>query len=223
MVRTHVPAASGTNANDSRWGGVCSRRERRESWLRPFRRTRRAIQASLRLIDSTRRLIDACQRSAVDHPLLVTRRLACASTRLCKVSERLGRGLEGWNETSHRLALSPLYAGDAPELLIAAITRWTEAATQLAALSNRVDDTFSWLFDYVSSGAPLDLNELFRKDGPAPRLTTRRSLPAALFSERSRIFCIHVRRRRRARLTVVEAPVRIFRGRAPPAVSTCSL
>src|SRR5438128_2445169 len=114
MVRAHLRAASGSNANDSRWGDVCARRERRETWLRPFRRTRRAIGASLRLIDSTRRLIDDCQRSAPDHPLRVTRRLECVSSRIGKAIDRLGRGLGGLNKTNDSMALSPEYAGDAP-------------------------------------------------------------------------------------------------------------
>src|SRR5258708_37352693 len=122
MARTQVRTASGSNANESRWGDVCARRERRETWLRPFRRTRRAIGASLRLIDSTRRLIDDCQRSAPDHPLRVTRRLECVSSRIGKAIDRLRRGPGGLNQTNDRIALSPEHAGDAPWLLADPIT-----------------------------------------------------------------------------------------------------
>jgi hypothetical protein len=83
------------------------------------------------------------------------------------------------------------------------------------------------LVDYVKGGAaPLDLSELFRKAGPAPKricFVVRPPSLKFLSRENSRVFCIHVRRQRFARLTVAEAPRRIFRGRAPPSVSTCSL
>jgi len=203
---------------------VCSARERRESWIRPYRRTRRDIVASLRLIDSSRRIIDACERSAADHPLRASRRLEGVWGRLSKAIRRLQRGALSFGEANDRIALSPQYAGGAPALMIHAVARWTGAATTIAALCNQLDDDRAALVEYVKgAGACLDFDELFKSGGPAPRLLTRRTLPAALFSERSRVFCIHVRRKRSARLTAVEAPRRIFRGRAPPSLSTCSL
>jgi hypothetical protein len=224
MANADFGTASGTNANHSRRDRVCSRRERRESWIRPYRRTRRAIVASLRLIDSSRRIIDTCERSAAEHPLRASRQLEGVWGRLGRALERLERGAEGLRETNDRIALSPEYAGDAPGLMIDAMTRWAGAATTIAALFNQLDDDRAALLDYVKgAGACLDLDELFKNGGPAPRLITSRNLSATLFSERTRIFCIHVRRQRSARLTVVEAPKRIFRGRAPPLVSTCSL
>jgi hypothetical protein len=224
MSNAEFGAASGTNANDSRRDRVCSRRERRESWIRPYRRIRRAIVASRRLIDSSRRMIDTCERSAAEHPLRASRQLEGVCGRLGRALARLERGAAGLRETNDRIALSPEYAGDAPRLMIDAITRWAGAATTIAALFDQLDDDRAALLEYVKgAGACLDLDELFKSGGPAPRLITRRTLPATLFSERSRVFCIHVRRTRSARLTVVEAPRRIFRGRAPPPVSTCSL
>jgi hypothetical protein len=224
MSNADFGTASGTNANHSRRDRVCSGRERRESWIRPYRRTRRAIVASLRLIDSSRRIIDTCERSATEHPLRANRQLESVWGRLGRALARLERGAEGLRETNDRIALSPEYAGDAPGLMIDAISRWAGAATTIAALFEQLDDDRAALLDYVTgAGACLDLDELFKNGGPAPRLMTRRNLPATRFSERSRVFCIHVRRQRSARLTVVEAPRRIFRGRAPPLVSTCSL
>ena len=224
MANADFGTASGTNANDSRRDGVCSRRERRESWIRPYRRTRRAIVASLRLIDSSRRITDTCERSAAGHPLRASRQLEHVWRRLGRALARLERGAAGLRETNDCIALSAEYAGDAPGLMINAITRWAGAATTIAALFNQLDDDRAALVDYVKgAGACLDLEELFKNGSPAPRLITSRSLSGTLFSERSRTFCIHVRRQRSARLTVVEAPRRIFRGRAPPPVSTCSL
>jgi hypothetical protein len=224
MSTAEFGTASGTNANESRRERVCSRRERRESWIRPYRRIRRNIVASRRLIESARRIIDTCEKSAAEHPLRASRQLQGVWGRLGRALARLERGAEGMRETNDHIARSPESAGDAPALMIHAITQWTGAATTIAALFDQLDDDRAALLDYVKgAGACLDLDELFKSGGPAPRLITRRTLPATLFSERSRVFCIHVRRKRSARLTVVEAPRRIFRGRAPPPVSTCSL
>ena len=216
--------ASATNANGSRRERVWSRRERRESWIRPYRRLRRDIIASRRLIDSSRRIIHTCESSAAEHPLRASRQLEGVWGRLSKALARLQRGAESLGEANDRIALSPQYAGDAPPLMIDAVTRWVGAATTIAMLLNQLDDDRAALLEYVKgAGACLDFDELFKSGGPAPKLLTRRTLPATLFSERSRVFCIHVRRKRSARLTVVEAPKRIFRGRAPPLLSTCSL
>jgi hypothetical protein len=224
MVNAEFGTASGTNADQSRRERVCSRRERRESWLRPYRRTRRAIVASRRLIDSSRRIIDRSERSAAEHPLRAHRQLQHAWDRLGRALARLQRGAAGIKDANDRIFLAPECAGDAPPLMVQAIVQWTGAATTIAALFDQVEDDRAALLEYVKgAGACLDVDELFESGGPAPKLLTRRSLPATLFSERSRVFCIHVRRKRSARLTVVEAPKRIFRGRAPPSLSTCSL
>jgi hypothetical protein len=224
MSNADFGTASGTHANDSRTDRVCSRRQRRESWIRPYRRLRRSIVASRRLIDSSRRIIDTCERSAAEHPLRAHRQLDGVWGRLGRAIARLERGAAGMREANDRVAKSREYTGDAPRLLIDALARWAGAATTIAALLEQLDDDRAALLEYVKgAGACLDLDELFKSGGPAPRLLTRRTLPATLFSERSRVFCIHVRRKRSARLTVVDAPKRIFRGRAPPPVSTCSL
>jgi hypothetical protein len=176
------------------------------------------------LIDSSRRIIDTCERSAAEHPLRASRQLEGVWGRLGRALARLERGADGLREANDRIALSPQDAGDAPRLMMTAIAQWAGAATTIAALFDQLDDDRAALVEYVKgAGACLDLDDLFKSGGPAPRLMTRRNLPATLFSERSRVFCIHVRRQRSARLTVAEAPRRIFRGRAPPLVSTCSL
>jgi len=226
MTDTPIGAAPGRNANDSRRAGLraCELHHHPRSWERPILHTVRAIDSSLRLIDSSRRIIETCEKLALEHPVLATHRLQRASGMLAKVAELLGNGVEGLNETTYRLALSPAQAGDAPERLIAATQRWVDAAAQLAALSNRLDSTFAALVDYVNGGtAPLDLSEVFGKSGPAPRFITNRPSVKVLSIESGRIFCIHLRRLRSARLTVADAPKRVFRGRAPPFVSSCWL
>jgi len=110
--------------------------------------------------------------------------------------------------------------------MIAAIGDWIDAATQLAMLSNRLEDTSARLLAYIKvDTGPLDLEKLLKKtEGPVLKpIVFRLPSPRILSIENNRVFCIHVRRQRSARLTVAEAPRRIFRGRAPPLVSTCSL
>jgi hypothetical protein len=185
---------------------------------------RRNIVASWRLIDSSRRIIDRCERSAAGHPLRADRQLQGVWDRLSKALARLKRGADGMGDANDRIALAPACAGGAPALMIHALVQWTGAAATIVALLDQLENDHAALVEYVKgAGACLDFDELFKSGGPAPKLLTRRTLPATLFSERSRVFCIHVRRKRSARLTVAEAPKRIFRGRAPPPVSTCSL
>ena len=176
MSNAEFGTASGTHANDSCKDRVWSRRERRESWICSYRRIRRAIVASRRLIDSSRRIIDTCEKSAAEHPLRASRQLQGVWGRLGRALARLERGAEGLRETNERIAQSPEYAGDAPALMIDAITRWAGAATTIAALLDQLDDDRAVLLDYVTgAGACLDLDELFRSGGPAPRLISRRS------------------------------------------------
>ena len=224
MADVQIAAVPRGNASNSRPAGV-RQRDGGPSWLGPLRRTRYAILASLRMIESSGKVVDACEGFAGRRPLRATRQLEHVSARLVKVTARLQRGVDSLNEANYRLALSPFDAGDAPGRLIEATERWIDAATRLAVLSNRLDDTFSGVLDDVKGGdAPLDLDELLGNDGPTPRRITTHSRVATLVSlENSRIFCIHLRRRRSPRLTVAEAPKRVSRGRAPPIVSTCPL
>ena len=222
--------APANDAKDSRRAALRSwalRRDRRRSWIRPFRRMRRSIDVTLRLIDTSRRAIDACETLAAEHPLRACRQMDQVSGWLAEASEQLGRGAKAFGEANDQVARVPAYAAGAPRLLILATARWIDAAAKLAMLSNRLDDSSSALLDYVKGGtAPLDLAELLPNPGPAPKrisFVVRRPSLKFLSTENRRVFCIHVRRQRSARVTVAEAPRRVVRGRAPPFVSTCSL
>lgn len=168
----------------------------------------------------SRRLIDECETLAVEHPILATHKMQRASGFLAEAAERLELSTVWMNETTARIAEAPEDAGDSPARMIAAMERWIEAARQLAMLSNRFDETFAELMDYVKGGtAPLDLSELLkRRTHPVPVLA-RHPSPRVLSIENDRICCIHVRRQRPVRLAVAEAPKRVSRGRAPPLVS----
>jgi len=224
MTSANIRSASRRNAKISRRVGVRSCRQ--ERWIRPFRRTNRAIDSTFRLIALSRWLLNECEAFAGVRPRWATRQLARVSGRLVEAAARLGRGVEYMKATNECLAHAPADPGDAPERMIGALDEWIDAASQIAMLSNRLEDTSARLLAYVKAGiAPaLDLDDLFKKEGPAPKpIVFRLPSPRVLSIENNRIFCIHVRRQRSARLTLAEAPRRIFRGRAPPLLSTCPL
>src|SRR5258708_205166 len=231
MARAKTEASLGKSTKSSGRAGLRAdalRCKQGQSWIQSLRRTRRAIAGSVRLIDRPCRVLNACEKIAADHPIRATRQFQRICGWLGEATARLGRGAACLRATNNSVALAPAYAGDAPGLMIDAVARWIDAAEKLDAISNRWDDSFTALIGYIESGtAPLDLSELYRRIGPNPaliRLIIRRRPSLKFLSRESRrIFCIHVRRQRSARVTVTEAPKRIFRGRAPPFLSTCSL
>ncbi|HEX3577538.1 MAG TPA: hypothetical protein VHY33_03155 [Thermoanaerobaculia bacterium] len=136
------------------------------------------------------------------------------------------RGVECLSATHDLFTFAPADALTACKPLIDAMTVWLRAEAEIATLSRRLDDTSATLAAYINGGMapPLDLEKLLKKEVPVRKLIVfRLPSPIVVSIENNRIFCIHVRRQRSARLTVAEAPRRIFRGRAPPLVSTCSL
>jgi hypothetical protein len=203
------------------------RRDRRRSWIRPLRRMLRAIEVTQRLLESSCRVINACRTAAEEHPIRSTRQLEKVAGWLVEASEQLGRGADGLKTTGYQLERFPADGAGAPSRIIMATGEWIQTATMLAEVSNRLDERIAFLEGYVNdASAPLDLEELFPRAVPAPRricFVVRRPSLKFLSRENNRVFCIHIRRQRPGRLTVAEAPRRIFRGRAPPSVSTCSL
>jgi hypothetical protein len=217
-------------AKNSRKAGTCSagfRRNRRRSWIRPLRHMQRALGVTQRLLQSSCRVINGCSIAGEQHPIRSTRQLEKVAGWLTEASVQLSRGAERLKRTNDQLARFPEDAPDAPDQIMETAYDWIGTARMLAAVSGRLDETFTFMERYVNSGtAPLDLSELFPKTAPAPRricFVVRRPSLKFLARENSRVFSIHIRRQRPGRLTVAEAPRRIFRGRAPPSVSTCSL
>jgi hypothetical protein len=199
---------------------------RQERWIRPFRRTHRAINSTLRLIALSRFLLNECEAFAGVRPRWAARQLRQVSGRLAEASARLRRGVECLSATHDRVAFAPADEVTARNRLIDAMGEWLHAESQIALLSDRLEDTSARLAAYVSAGIapPLDLDEFLTKEGPVRKpIVFRLPSPRILSIENNRIFCIHIRRQRSARLTLAEAPRRIFRGRAPPPVSTCPL
>ena len=230
MRNAAIRPASRENANDSRRGGVRSGSDRgqRRSWKRPFRRTRRAIECSLRLIESSRRVTEASEKFASERPIRATRHLKLVSGWLADAASQLDCAAAGLRKTAERVAESPELALQGPGKLIAATRQWIEAAGQLAAFSEQFSDTSAWLCDSVKDGTiPIPLVEQTahpEKSVVTFRLVAPPLLPPDWFPRESNdVPCIPVRRQRSVCSTVAEAARRVFRGRAPPLVSTCSL
>jgi hypothetical protein len=222
MTDVQIEAAPGGNANTSRRAGL--RRKGRESWHRLFQRGRGNLRSAEGFIGMARQIIDVCETIAVEHPIRAVHDMYRVTGLLVEAADRLARLGECIRETYDRIAEAPAYAGDAPARMIADLQYWIETGTELALLGNRFDKAFAELIEYAQSGnAPLDMSELLRRRVHPIPVIARHPSPKVLSIENDRIFRIHVRRQRPARLAVAEAPTRVSRGRAPPLVSTCSL
>src|ERR1700686_91801 len=227
MTAVQIGASPGGNANQSRRAGLRScglRLEGRESWRRLFQRGRRNPRSADGFIGMGRQINDVGETIALEHPIKAVHDMHRVTGLLVEAADRLDRLGRCIRETYDRIAEAPAYAGDAPARVIADLQSWIETGTKLAMLGNRFDKSFAELIEYAQSGnAPLDMSELIkRRVHPVPVLA-RHPAPKVLSIENDRIFRIHVRRQRPARLAVAEAPTRVSRGRAPPLISTCSL
>jgi hypothetical protein len=165
---------------------------------------------------------------ASERPIRATRHLKLVSGWLAEAASQLDCAAAGLRKTADRAAESPELALHAPEKLIAATRQWIDAAGQLTAFSEQFNDTFAWLRDSVKDGTlPIPLVEQTaypEKSVVTFRLVAPPLLPPDRFPEESsNVPCIPVRRQRSVCSTVAEAARRVFRGRAPPLVSTCSL
>jgi hypothetical protein len=221
--------ASRQNANHSRRARVrsCgSDRDSRRSWTRPFRRTRRAIESSLHLINACRSVIEATESLAAVRPIRAARRIELASGCLDRAMKQLDCAAAALRKTRDCAAQSPELALDAPAKLAEVAAQWMKAAGQLAAFSQRLEDTSTWLFEGVTGGSiAIPVEEQTGNAGKTIfRLIAPPFLPPDWFPyESNDVPCIPLRRQRSLCPTVAEAARRIFRGRAPPLVSTCSL
>lgn len=214
----------GSAARKSRRARVylCIERERRRAWMRPFRRTRRAIDSSLRLIKASTRVIENSKREASERPLRAAHHMSQAGVWLDKAVSNLAHAGSGLRITLDHAGKLPQLPYELLPMLHEAILLVHVAYERLAALTPRFDDTLAWLFDSVISGAiPIPFEEQAAAVAHFLRKSAPRT-PPDLLSLRSRIPCIPDRQRS-VRVTVVEAARRIFRGRAPPFASTCSL
>lgn len=224
-MNARIGSNSGKDTSASRVGArrSCgSDRGRRRSWMRPFRRSRRAIDSTFHLINSSLRVIEASERFAAERPIRASRHLRRVAFWLADAAEKLDRARAGLHDTLDRAEQSPEVARDAPEKVIKASVCWVVAYEQLAALSSRFEGTLTWLADSLKSGAIAIPIEERTADAAKAVIVLRRSgaswIPPDLLARESNR--IPVRRRRSFCLTVTEAVRRIVRGRAPPSSQT---
>jgi hypothetical protein len=218
-------SSSGKNTNASRLGERRScgpDRGRRRSWMRPFRRSRRAIDRTFQLINSSLPVIEASERFAAEGPVRASRHLRRVGFWLSDAAGKLDRARDGLRDTLDRAEQCPEVARDAPEKVIEASVCWVVAYEQLSAISSRFEDTLTWLADSVESGAIAIPIEEQTADAGKTVIVLRRSgapcIPPGLLARESNR--IPVRRQRSICLTVAEAVRRIVRGRAPPSSQT---
>jgi hypothetical protein len=194
-------------------------RERRRAWTRPFRRTRRAIESTLNLTRTSRRVIEAAERFAAERPLHAASQLALATSLMIRAMAQLECAGASLGKTSDRVAELPELPLDAPEKLFAVTGQWIEAAVELQAFSAQFAETTARMLERAKQLAATGQVVITTIPLNAPP-----RLPRDWFLyEENDAPCIPVRRQRPVRLAIAEAVRRISRGRAPPFVSTCSL
>lgn len=169
-------------------------------------------------METSCRVVEAAERFAARRPLRAARQYKRVSDVLNEVTVQL-------SAAAHTLQMGA-DAGNAPEVLAGATARWAAATQTLVVLTSRLGDTFDLIVDAIGNGTALDLSKLSTLPaGIAPRVIRLRPLPERRLSRGSggnRVL-LHQRRRRAVRPRFAEAARRVFRGRAPPLVSTCTL
>jgi hypothetical protein len=197
--------ASTSKRSTSRVDASISRRvdrRSRDSWTRPLRRMRRAIDSSVRLIHACHRMVVSSERWAGPRPIKATNQLLRVSSRLVEAAEQLMRAGHSLKDTVECLERTPdEHAAGAPGKLIDATARWFDAAKRLDVLSNRVDADIAWLREWVTS--------LEFLNWPIPDSGWLRSRLASRRAGLARLY-------RSYATTATEAVRRLHRGRAPP-------
>jgi hypothetical protein len=210
--------------------GTCRERlrtrgERQPAWVRPLRRAQRAINASIRLLDSTVRAVERSERCVHRRPIQTSRNLQGASGRLLDALARLNRAAREIAETNECMVREPERAAGVPLLVAHTTARWVDVAGCLAALA---DDVFT-LHEDVLSG--LETGALIPElpAGRRPRIVLApRPDPIRAFLLRrqprvvDRIASILRRRRRTPRPASLRVPRRSVLGRAPPLSPICA-
>jgi len=181
----------------------------------------------MRLLDSSRRVIEASETFATERPVRASREYQRVSSWLSRAAAQLERAVHGLRDTVNDASRAPEGAAEVPGRLIDTTARWIDSAARMAELSDRLDQASSQLLDSARRGAiSIDRSDESEPTGDsgkafiAPLLISSRSVQRTLTGRRHRIRFISARRMRFIRSTAAEAARQIFRGRAPPYVST---
>ncbi|HEY0371229.1 MAG TPA: hypothetical protein VGD79_04475 [Thermoanaerobaculia bacterium] len=189
------------------------RKQRRTGWERPYLRAHRALDASVRLIVSTLRVIAASRKCAHRRPVRASRNLWNALNLLITASRRVMRAAEALAAMGERIEQQD-------ELFVQSTLRWVETTAVLNAAAQEVSALHNSVLDGIESGTlvPEPVNagrrpRIILAPRPVPlraflRLRQRRAV--------DRIAPLLRRRRRIPRPAALRVPHRPTLGRAPP-------
>lgn len=187
----------------------------------------RALNATVRLIESVVRTIASSERSAHHRPVHASRALQGASNHMVHAARKLTRAAVELGITNECIARQPELSGPVPALLIQATERWLAVATLLNEVSAEVNALHEEVCEGLESGeyvperADRRLIEILVPREIAVRafLASRTRRPRAA----DRIAPLLQRRRRTPRPAALSVPPRTAQGRAPPLFSICAL
>jgi hypothetical protein len=216
--------AKSNHARAPRSASRTSRNRRRQqggatAWMRPWCRAARAIEASIRLIDSTLRAVQRAERCVHRRPVGTSRNLVEAWARIRDAQVRLDRAAQELVETHECLVREPQAL--APELLVHTTQRWVETATRLHEAADGVVLLHEGVLQGLQAGTLVPEQPAERR--PRIILAPRPVAMRAFLLRRQprvvdRIAPVLRRRRRTPRPASVRVPRRSLLGRAPPLV-----
>ena len=181
---------------------------------------RRAIDATLRRIDGSCRVIDASERFSERRPVHAMWQLNRVSGWLTDASVQLGRAGFRLQDTNECLACAPEEGAGAPARIIGETWRLIEATRELTTVLAHLDAVAARVFQRVLEAHGVDARPVI---AAPPTAAARWFLQYCPPQPADRILFLLQRRRRPAPAVPTDAPRRVSRGRAPPFVSTCPL
>ena len=202
-----------------------------KAWGRPFRRARRALDHSKRLIFATLRMVSASKECAEQQPVWTTRRLREAAALLGAASAQLVLAAREIGATSRCVCRVPEEAADIPDVVADATEYWAFLTQWIAEIADGLFTAHGDVLNGLKTGALVPEPGAFdrpRQRRPriilAPRpVYVRAFLAARQPRATDRIASTLSRRRRIPRPAAVSVPRRSHTGRAPPLSPACLL
>ena len=189
------------------------------AWFRPFCRMARALDSSVRLIESTRRTVARSERCAHRRPVRTTAELVVASLRLHEASARLVRAAEELEVTNACLVREPGPTGAVRE----ALDREAERCVAIMKTLEQAAGVLFSLQDHLVLGLETGVLVPEQPATRRPRIQLApRPVPIRAFlllrqpRVIDRIAPILQRRRRTPRPASIRVPRRTLLDRAPP-------
>jgi hypothetical protein len=218
--------AKSNTAKASQGASRTSRNGRRQAaaprWIRSYCRANRALDASLRLIESTQRTVNRSERCAHRRPVQTSLTLNRVAGQLVAATSRLVLAVRDIAACNENLILERNHetAVLGPNFLVDALQRWAEITGQLQATADGVFSLHEDILRGLVSGelVPERPAERRRRIILAPRPHAIRDFLRSRRQPRvvDRIAVILRRRRRTPRPASIRVPRRNLLGRAPP-------